>query len=163
MNKAKYVSLSEAQRRVTMPAAVETTAVSQPSRAVYAQVFDALKAKGVQVNTVDTAPFQSMVDRSMPSSPRNGARFRQSVCKATRAVREPLGDLLPPDHRAREAPAWPGSSRAWRLFFALMFLATMLGVVARYLGVTGFECPSKWPADLRLVTFLACWWRSCAG
>jgi len=36
------------------------------------------------------------------------------------------------------------------LFFALMFLATMLGVVARYLGVTGFE----WSFEVAGITFV---------
>jgi TRAP-type C4-dicarboxylate transport system permease small subunit len=36
------------------------------------------------------------------------------------------------------------------IFFALMFLATMLGVVARYLGVTGFE----WSFEAAGMTFV---------
>lgn len=35
-------------------------------------------------------------------------------------------------------------------FFALMFLATMLGVVARYFGVTGFE----WSFEVAGITFV---------
>jgi tripartite ATP-independent transporter DctP family solute receptor len=84
MNKAKYDSLSEAQRKVIDAAAVETTAWYRSHLdAVYAQVFDALKAKGVQVNTVDTAPFQSMVDPVYAQFAKEwGEDFVQSVRKA---------------------------------------------------------------------------------
>jgi TRAP-type transport system periplasmic protein len=84
MNKAKYDALSEAQRKAVDAAVVETTAWYRDHLdAVIAKVFDDLKGKGVAINTVDTTPFQAMVDPVYADfSKQWSADFVQSVRKA---------------------------------------------------------------------------------
>lgn len=84
MNKARYDGLSDGQRQAIDAAVVETTAWYRGQLdSVYAKVIDELKAKGVAVNLVDTAPFQKMVDPVYDQFAKEwGADFVQSVRKA---------------------------------------------------------------------------------
>jgi tripartite ATP-independent transporter DctP family solute receptor len=62
MNAAKYNGLSEAERAAIDAAVADTTKWYRDQLGgVYAKILDTVKAKGVQVNGVDTAPFIAKV------------------------------------------------------------------------------------------------------
>ena len=84
MNKARYDGLTADQRKAVDDAVAATTAWYRDHLdGVIAKVFADLKDKGVAVNTVDTAPFQSMVDPVYAEFAKQwGADFVQSVRKA---------------------------------------------------------------------------------
>jgi len=77
-------ALTADQRKAVDDAVAATTAWYRDQLdTVIAKVFADLKAKGVAVNTVDTAPFQAMVDPVYADfSKQWGADFVQSVRKA---------------------------------------------------------------------------------
>ncbi len=62
MNKAKYDGLSAVERKAVDDAVASTTAWYRDHlNSVYEKIISDVKAKGVAVNVVDTAPFQAMV------------------------------------------------------------------------------------------------------
>ncbi|WP_058773754.1 TRAP transporter substrate-binding protein [Pseudomonas rhizoryzae] len=84
MNKDTYDSLSEPQREALRKAAQDTvTWYRGQLDATYAKVLAELKAKGVQVNSVDTAPFQALVD---PVYTRFAGEWGQAFVDQTRSA-----------------------------------------------------------------------------
>ena len=82
---ARYVDDPDPQPQQAVDDAVAatTTWYREQLDTVIAKVFADLKAKGVAVNTVDTAPFQAMVDPVYADFAKQwGADFVQSVRKA---------------------------------------------------------------------------------
>ena len=83
-SKFPFSALTADQRKAVDDAVAATTAwYREQLDTVIAKVIADLKAKGVAVNTVDTAPFQAMVDPVYADfSKQWGADFVQSVRKA---------------------------------------------------------------------------------
>lgn len=84
MNKDRFDALSDANK-AALAKAVEETTVWYRGRLdeVYAQVIDDLKGKGVNVTTVDTAPFRAMVD---PVYAKFGAEWGEDFVTSVRAA-----------------------------------------------------------------------------